>query len=349
MHPPVSLNWTQWPQLFLHLSLGIQPAPAARGWPRRARLTSPWCCLRVSALRTKSQPKNQRRGHRHVWLVGLVLVPLLLSCSTRQSDGRRFKPLGRNGQGCDEVLWLMDSSVMVRVPAGEFTMGSGDDSSDARPVHEVFLGEFYIDKYEVTNRQYKRFCDATGRSYPPVKELGSLQDYFTRYPEHPVVAVSWDDAAAYCNWVGKRLPSEAEWERAARGTDARKYPWGNEEPDADDVFRANCGEGQDRSLWERDGYQFTSPVGSFAQGASACGCLDVAGNVREWCNDRYESGYSGSAAGRNPAGPNSGMYRVVRGGSWTSGNRTLRCASRFYLTPANRNIHSLGFRCAWRR
>jgi formylglycine-generating enzyme required for sulfatase activity len=279
-------------------------------------------------------------------IVAVLVVVLLAAISNSRRPAARFKPLGRNGQGSEEILWLKDSSVMVRIPAGTFTMGSEEDSGVSSPVHEVYLVEFYIDKHEVTNRQYKRFCDATGRAYPPIKELGSLEDYFIGYPENPVVSVSWDDAAAYCAWAGKRLPTEAEWERAARGADARRYPWGDEEPDAGGVIRANWGGGMDRSAWARDGYDFTSPVGTFPLGASACGCLDMAGNVWEWCRDWFERGYPAQEGSRNPTGPDSNSERVIRGGSWSGPAWLLRCTRRGSLSPWNRNVHRVGFRCA---
>ncbi len=272
-------------------------------------------------------------------LVSLAAAGLVLpGCRPRA----RFVAAGRNQDGCDEVLWLADSAVMVRVPAGAFLQGSDSDSADARPAHEVTLGEYYIDKHEVTNRQYRRFCDATRHPYPNIEELGALENYTADYPDYPVVAVSSDDARAYCRWVGKRLPTEAEWKRAARGTDGRRYPWGNAEPDSGGIYRANWGEGRDRTAWELDGFQYASPVGSFPAGASATGCLDMAGNVWEWCDDWYEPGYRTGAADSD-----TGWTRVIRGGSWSSGRWWLRCASRSSSMPARRDHHRLGFRCAW--
>jgi formylglycine-generating enzyme required for sulfatase activity len=254
--------------------------------------------------------------------------------------------LRTNAQGYEEYRWEKDGSTVIKIPAGTFTMGSSDGDADEKPVHQVELGEYYIDKYEVTNRQYKQFCDATGRSYPEDPSyFTSMSGYFRNYPDYPVVNVSWNDAAAYCTWAGKRLPTEAEWEKAARGTDSRKYPWGNGEPDAGGFYRANWGEGSDRSVWKRDGYEYSSPVGSYERGASPCGCLDMAGNVWEWCSDWYDGSYYGRSPRSNPNGPSSGSSRVIRGGSWDSGAWDLRCSDRGGDAPSDRIIF-LGFRCA---
>ncbi|MFO7675688.1 MAG: bifunctional serine/threonine-protein kinase/formylglycine-generating enzyme family protein [bacterium] len=255
-----------------------------------------------------------------------------------------MRSLGRNAQGYEEALWLKDSSVMVRIPAGAFTMGS--DASDAdsgeKPVRQVYLDAYHIDKHEVTNRQYKKFCDATGRGYPQDPGFESMSNYFQSYPSYPVVNVSWDDARAYADWAGKRLPTEAEWEKAARGTDGRKYPWGNEAPDAGGRYRANYDPGN----YTEDGYRHTSPVGSFPAGASPYGLLDMAGNVWEWCNDWYDSDYYGKGVDRNPPGPSSGSFRVLRGGSWNLNVAWgLRGAHRVGYAPSYRS-RDLGFRCA---
>ncbi len=271
-------------------------------------------------------------------------APRAESSQPQAPAGTQYVSRGRNAQGYDEILWLKDSSVMIRIPAGVFTMGSDDGGSGEKPVHQVYLDEYYIDKYEVTNRQYKKFCDATGRSYPPDPDFLAMANYITNYPSYPVVNVSWEDAKAYCNWAGKRLPTEAEWEKAARGTDARKYPWGNSEPNAGGIYRANY----DPGSYTEDGYARTAPVGSFERGASHYGCLDMAGNVWEWCNDWYDENHYNASPRNNPQGPLSGSYRVLRGGSWGIDARYLRCAYRFRLDPSYRNYY-LGFRCSLRQ
>ena len=219
-------------------------------------------------------------------------------------------------------------------------MGSDDGSSDEKPVHLVKLDGYLIGKYEVTNKQYLAFCTATGHEKPSAASWGMADNL-------PVVNVSWKDAKAFCDWAGLALPTEAQWEYAARGKDGRKYPWGNEAPDADGTYRANWGEGSDHEVWKRDGYEYTAPVGCFAQGASRFGALDMAGNVWEWCADWYdEKYYAGCGDGmRNPLGPEVGSSRVVRGGSWNNSDTYLRGAYRGGDVPGGRNLY-YGFRVA---
>jgi serine/threonine protein kinase/formylglycine-generating enzyme required for sulfatase activity len=218
------------------------------------------------------------------------------------------------------------SPGMVYVPAGEFTMGS-DEHSDEQPVHTVYLDAFYIDKTEVTNAQYRE-CVEAGACDTPSKTT-NYDD--ADYAQHPVVYVSWDDADAYCRWAGKRLPTEAEWEKAARGTDGRTYPWG-EGIDCDHAQYSECG-GR------------TVSVGSKPKGASPYGALDMAGNVWEWVSDWYGEDYYSQSPARNPPGPDSGKLRVLRGGSWYGEPDNVRCANRYGYTPDGTNLN-VGFRCA---
>jgi len=215
---------------------------------------------------------------------------------------------------------------MVRVPAGEFIMGSDSGEADEKPVHRVYLDEFFIDKYEVTNEQYNQCVSAGSCS------VNKKYDGFTD-PQQPVVGVDWNQADTYCKWAGKRLPTEAEWEKAARGTDRRTYPWG----EMIDCSRANYGDCK---------HGKTKPVGSYPSGASPYGAMDMAGNVWEWCADWYDENYYKSSPNRNPTGPGSGQYRVLRGGSWYYLPNYLRAASRSGLDPAGRSSGHLGFRCA---
>jgi formylglycine-generating enzyme required for sulfatase activity len=233
-----------------------------------------------------------------------------------------------------------DGAVMILIPAGEFLMGSprNEGYRNENPQRRVYLKAYYIDKFEVTNVQYREFMEATGHKPPR-----DWSDYDTRNQNHPVVGVSWYDAGAYAEWSGKRLPTEAEWEKAARGVDGRQYPWGNIPPDTGGQYRANYKVGR---YGAADGYSNTSPVGSFPSGASPYGAMDMAGNVWEWCADWYDSAYYRQAPTQNPPGPTSGKHRVLRGGAWLNDDTFyLRCAVRGWHAPALR-FHYVGFRCA---
>jgi formylglycine-generating enzyme required for sulfatase activity len=217
---------------------------------------------------------------------------------------------------------------MVCVPAGEFIMGSDEGAGDEQPMHTVHLDAFYIDETEVTNAQYQK-CVEAGGCDPPVKT--TFYDHHADYAQHPVVYVSWSDADAYCRWAGKRLPTEAEWEKACRGTDGRTYPWG-EGIDCDHAQYGGCGGG-------------TVPVGSKPKGASPYGALDMVGNVWEWVADWYDPGYYSQSPGRNPPGPDSGTAKVLRGGSLHGNQRFTRCAYRVGGNPRYWYFY-VGFRCA---
>jgi len=249
--------------------------------------------------------------------------------------------VGTNSQGYSEYKHPENGMVFIKIPAGFFWMGSSNYEDDLdseysrieRHQHHVYLDAYYMAKYEVTNAQYKAFCDATGRSYPRDPGFDGMSNYFTSYPNYPVVGVSWTDAKAFASWLGCRLPTEAEWEKAARGTDCRKYPWGNHYPYYNGRYYANYDPAYDAT----DGYPHTSPVGSFTRGASPYGCMDMAGNVWEWCADRYKYNYYISSPDHNPKGPFIpfiGSHRVLRGGSWLSNPSSLRCVYRYCRRPA---------------
>lgn len=220
-----------------------------------------------------------------------------------------------------------DGSELVLVPAGGFWMGSGDGVGHDMPRHRVYLDAFHIDKHEVTNTLYQRFMNATGHREPRY-----VQDSKWNHPRQPVVGVSWHDAEAYCRWAGKRLPTEAEWEKAARGTDERRYPWGNEW----DKNRANGSE---------SGIGRTTPVGQYPGGASPYGAEDMAGNVSEWVADWYDANYYQGSPERNPRGPEFGSAKVVRGGSYYYQPLNVRSSLRNHHSPDNR-FDDFGFRCA---
>jgi formylglycine-generating enzyme required for sulfatase activity len=245
------------------------------------------------------------------------------------------------------MVWKKDGSIMVYVPAGEFIMGSDEGESDEQPVHIVYLDAFYIDKTEVRNADFAKFVEATSFQTDLERQGISLtwRSVAQGKDNHPVVWISWNDAVAYCEWAGKRLPTEAEWEKAARGTDGRVYPWGNTFDGSKLSFcDKNCPEEwKDTSV--DDGYEYTAPVGSYQTGASPHGTLDMTGNVWEWVADWYNSGYYSQSPGRNPTGPDSGEYRVIRGGSWFTNLGLVRCAYRTGAWP-RRGYNDIGFRCA---
>jgi formylglycine-generating enzyme required for sulfatase activity len=221
---------------------------------------------------------------------------------------------------------------MVVIPAGELLMGSSDKDELAvaseKPQHSVYLDAFAIDVLPVTVAQYRDFCRVTGHAMPPEPIWGWRDD-------HPVVNVNWFDAFAYANWVGKRLPTEAEWEKAARGADGRLFPWG----DTWDPSRGHCLKG--------DQLTGTAPVGSYPAGASSYGVLDLAGNIWEWCADWYDPYYYLWAPRRNPPGPETSHTRVLRGGSWRCNvPGYLRCAYRNFNRGPATWYNDRGFRCA---
>lgn len=223
---------------------------------------------------------------------------------------------------------------MVEIPAGPFIRGTTNGGFDEQPQRTIYLDAFSIDRYEVTNFQYQQFVTATGhrKSGPPsryAKSIGRM-----RGVNQPVVYVSWDDATEYCRWKGKRLPSEAEWEKAMRGIDGRLWPWGNQEK-------------PNGANWARvqDGHEVTAPVGTFQTDRSPFGVMDGAGNVMEWVSDWYGETYYKDSQERNPPSPEFGTYRVLRGGGYTTTGGDIRVTSRSKMMPDFRD-ETIGFRCA---
>jgi formylglycine-generating enzyme required for sulfatase activity len=233
-----------------------------------------------------------------------------------------------------------DGIIMVYIPEGKFTMGS-NDCKDEKPIHTVYLDGYWMGKYEVTFDQYDKYCEEAKKDKPDDEGWGR--------GKRPVINVSWDDAAAYCKWLSDKkglkfkLPTEAQWEKAARGTPSLKYPWGDHEPNYNGKWYANYAAHDSWKKKGEDGFEFTAPVGSYPNGSSPYGLLDMAGNVWEWCRDWYGSDYYGKSQGRNPSGPESATFRVLRGGSWDIYARYLRCAGRGGVRPSLRVIN-LGFR-----
>jgi len=249
---------------------------------------------------------------------------------------------------------IPDGMVMVYVPEGEFEMGTSDEqrdrlieedvdwedgwNSNEQPIHTVYLDAFWVDQTEVTNGQYA-LCVADGACQEPHSlESDKRISYFgnPEFIDFQVVYVDWYMAEAYCAWVGRRLPTESEWEKAARGTDGRPYPWG----DGIDHTLANYG-GYSRENSD------TTAVGSYPDGASPYGALDMAGNVFEWVADEYDKRYYHNSPSENPLGPSFGGARhVIRGGSWNGTTNSVRSAVRRRHQSEYRDFPSVGIRCA---
>ncbi len=226
-----------------------------------------------------------------------------------------------------------DTTDMVLIPKGEFTMGSKDHSDEM--LHQVVLDGYYIDTYEVSNGHYREFMKATGHPAPAYWDDPRLNK-----PDQPVVGVNWYDADAYCEWTGKRLPTEAEWEHAAKGPDGTHFPWGH----TIDATKANYGQNVGKTM----------PVNAYPGGVSGFGVYNMAGNVFEWVSDWYDPNYFRTSAAYNPQGPsdgydfaNQGPVKVLKGGSWLAPQTSLHTSHRFWNQPENNSYGvGLGFRCA---
>ena len=263
----------------------------------------------------------------------------------------------------------MDDMTMMYVPGGTFLMGIEDGGEDEQPVHEVTLDEFWIDQTEVTNEQFANFVDETdyvtvaevegsgwvwvdtGEGWDDTEGADWRHPYgpgsdLTGLDQHPVVLVTWDDAKSYCDWVGGRLLTEAEWEYAARGGNNFIYPWGNQfESENLNFCDVNCPfEWRDESV--DDGYEYTAPIRSYPQGDSWVGASDMATNVLEWVNDTYDSEYYANSPVYNPEGSTINKFKVLRGGSWFSNAFNSRSTDRYDLDPSARG-GNIGFRCAY--
>jgi iron(II)-dependent oxidoreductase len=278
-----------------------------------------------------------------LWIAGLIIAAGCVWCACITTD-QSLPPTSPTPSPVTTIG--KDGKEMVLVPAGEFLMGTSDAQIEdflqthpdwkrewlgiEQPQHRVYLDAFYIDKTEVTNAEYKRFVEATGHKPPPHWQDGQIPAGQENYPVTHIHQP--DDAQAYAAWASKRLPTEAEWEKAARGTDGRIYPWGNDwDPEKANVLG---------SEWNGP-----APVGTYGPaGASPYGALDMAGNVWEWCSDWYAADYYLGSPLRNPQGPSEGRHHVVRGGSWFDPPEYARCAFRYGLYP-RRLFTNQGFRC----
>ena len=270
--------------------------------------------------------EGKKKKHKWPWIAGgAVVVGIVLYLLLKPKDDQPF-----------------DTKVLkfqwVTIPAGEFTMGDNSTEAEAneKPEHQVSLSQYEISKYEVTFDQYDYFCDDTRRAKPESMAVGR--------GKHPVINISWEDANAFCAWLsekteGKRfsLPTEAQWEKAARGTGKFRYPWGNDSPTCVLANYNNCiGTA-------------TAVVGSYPNGQSPYGVLDMAGNVWEWCNDWYDGNYYNISGNNDPQGPVSGTTRVVRGGCYSSNADNIRTTERSSHDP-KRSFQYVGFRiCRYSR
>jgi formylglycine-generating enzyme required for sulfatase activity len=230
---------------------------------------------------------------------------------------------------------------MMPIRGGSFTRGSNDGEDDEKPPHQVYVDDFYLDKYEVTVAQYAQFLQANPSQRQPDNWNEQVQ-----HPNRPVVNVSWEDATAFCEWLSKqrgkrvRLPTEAEWEYAARGgLQGKKYPWGDEI----NATKANYDADGSRTYGWEEARRYLKNVDSYSPNGYEL--YNMAGNVWEWCADWYGSDYYKVSQPRNPKGPTSGTLRVLRGGSWCDVAFNLRCAARSRDDPSDGD-YIVGFRCA---
>jgi formylglycine-generating enzyme required for sulfatase activity len=260
--------------------------------------------------------------------------------------GATVQPTKPNEESTGSQFILKDGMVLIFIPAGEFIMGSTDSDTNAnydeKPQHKIYLDAFWIDKTEVTNAMYKLCVDDA------ICQLPRDAKYYNdpAYTDHPIVNVDWHQVKIYCQWAGRRLPTEAEWEKAARGTDGRIYPWGNTLPTGNllNLCDKNCPyDWKDDSI--DDGFSETASESTYPAGASPYGVLDMAGNVWEWVSDQYDPLYYNNSPYKNPLGPSNESNYALRGGSWGDGGDNVRCANRHGANPLD-YVEYRGFRCA---
>lgn len=275
--------------------------------------------------------RRGQRDHRRgaCWFGGVVMA---------------FCAMGATVVTAAEPAVDVSSSWMVLIPAGPFSMGSNDGLPNEQPERQVTLDAFYIDRQEITIARYAQFLEATQRKAPSTWD----EDAVAAAGDRPVVGVNWFDAEAYCKWSGARLPTEAEWEKAAKGTAARRFPWGDMQPFVD-IANYN------RGIWVSETVTL-SPVTGGVEGMSVrhglkeggrspYGLFHMAGNAAEWVADRYDREYYAKAPATNPPGPTDGEKRVIRGGSWADLPTALRVSARVSAEPEFRD-RTVGFRCA---
>jgi formylglycine-generating enzyme required for sulfatase activity len=327
-------------------------------------------------LAVKSNPKEITLVHNLVIpsdhsttnVNAVIKSPVVEQAPKNLSESTNYE--GKQIQTPNIVVVKTVPQDMMHIPSGFFMMGSNDGEDDEKPVHKVYVDEFFMDKYQVTVSKFKEFIDSTGYITDAEKEgwgwawtgeddeqrLGINWRFNAKGDRvkkeemnHPVVHISWNDAFAYAQWASKRLPTEAEWEYAARcGKKGYKYSWGSERPDgrkggniADESLKRMFSK---HKIWDSydDGFVFTAPVGSFEP--NDLGLYDMTGNVWEWCADWYDEQYYHESPERNPTGPLTGTRRVFRGGSFLTNPFEVRCSYRTWNYPTS-GTYSLGFRC----
>lgn len=259
--------------------------------------------------------------------------PIPSETTTIEVPTSTITPSPKLGVGSTRIA-PKDGMILLYVPAGEFIMGSNDDDQNDNPEHKVNLKSFWIDQTDVTNAMYAKCHDAGGCKQLPSSTKSNTQAVYYGNPDFdsfPVIYVSWQAAKDYCKWADRRLPTEAEWEKAARGDDRRTYPWGNEPPNND---RLNF----------NHQVEDTTKVGEYPDGASPYGALDMAGNVWNWVADWYEFSYYSKSRTSNPPGPTTATEKVLRGGAWNYTPEYATTTRRVQLDPSVTS-YDIGFRC----
>jgi formylglycine-generating enzyme required for sulfatase activity len=272
------------------------------------------------------------------WAAGMALI------GAAMLDAADMPPARNGTTASTDTFKGKDGAPMILIPAGPFLMGSNDGLPNERPEHTVTLEAYYIDQFEITAGRYQKFLESAKRDLPPTWDDEAAQTL----SDLPAVGMSWSDSAAYCKWAGRRLPTEAEWEKAARGTDGRRYPWGHMQPFTD-IANYN------RGMWVSEAITLV-PVNSGLEGMSVrhglkdggrsfYGLFHMAGNAAEWVADWYDREYYPKSPARNPTGLATGDKRVIRGGSWADLPTALRVTARFSAEPDYED-RTIGFRCA---
>ena len=273
-----------------------------------------------------------------------VVMSITLLAGAWVHAAEELQPAAGGRQGVPDAVQGKDGAPMVLIPAGAFTMGSNEGLPAERPEHVVTLDAYAIDRYEVSLRLYRRFLQEVQRDAPPTWDDEAAETVGDR----PAIGVSWADASAYCTWAGKRLPTEAEWEKGARGTDGRRYPWGPMQPFVD-IANYN------RGVWVSEAVTLVNVTGGVEGmsvrhglkegGRSPYGLHHMAGNAAEWVGDWYDREYYAKSPDKNPTGPAKGEKKVIRGGSWSDLPVALRSSARVSAEPDFQD-RAIGFRCA---